>query len=89
MSGAGNVGADGWKSRAKSIGGLLLCFIIPVGLLNAAYHWGRSDGYKLGAADMRDAIMCVLERTSGELPQRYCAAMTPPRKVTPPSEGEG
>jgi hypothetical protein len=32
---------------------------------------GRDSGYRKGSTDMRDAIMCVLERTAGERPQ-YC-----------------
>jgi hypothetical protein len=67
------------KRLAKNFGVLALCFLVPIGLLNTAYHMGRDHGYRHGSTDMRDAIMCVLERAAGERPQ-YCPKLKDARK---------
>jgi hypothetical protein len=66
-------------SRTKSIAGWLFVAAIPFVMLSEAYGYGYNRGYRHGAVDMRDAIMCVVERTASIQPYKYCAEQTAAR----------
>jgi hypothetical protein len=61
-------------ARLKKLSGYAIPIIIVWGIVSAIYAVGYGRGYQRGSVAMRNAVMCVLERTANIKPEEYCPA---------------